>query len=120
MTRHKTHRGREFNMQAFANANGDSVAVGNVPRNARGDIIGPGGKVVATAQEVTAVYYKNNPKAVAKVSIKEDRDPQDQVLDPSEKVVKKRKFKDEDGNKKIEVTYEDGSIEVKDPEDAGS
>lgn len=114
MTRHKTHRGREFNMQAFANANGETVAVGNVPRNARGDILGKGGKVVATAQEIAAAYYKNNPKAVASVSIKEDRDPQEQVMDPSEKVVKKRKFKDDEGNSKVEVTYEDGSMEIKD------
>jgi hypothetical protein len=32
--------------------------------NARGDIIGTGGKVVKTREEILQDYYKNNPRAI--------------------------------------------------------
>ena len=34
-------------------------AVGNAKVNARGDELGPGGKIVRTREEVMAEYYKN-------------------------------------------------------------
>ena len=50
MSKHKTAKGREFNMQAFSASRGTTTAVGNAPRNARGDMLGPGGKIMATSQ----------------------------------------------------------------------
>ena len=36
--------------------------VGNAPVNARGDELGPGGKIVKTREDVLADYYRDNPK----------------------------------------------------------
>jgi hypothetical protein len=41
-------------------------AVGNAKMNARGDKLGPGGKIVKTREEVVAEYYEANPKAKIK------------------------------------------------------
>ena len=38
-------------------------AVGNARVNARGDELGPGGKILRKREEVIAEYYENNPKA---------------------------------------------------------
>lgn len=141
MAKHVTFRGVEFNMTAFADQHGDTRAVGNSGRNARGDVIDAHGKVIATAQQVNAVYNNKNPKAVAKVSITQDPDKrlkgqqpkaqpkpapveplkanpaqpkpeQSKAEDPSQVVVKQRKFMDENGEEKTELTYKDGSVEI--------
>jgi hypothetical protein len=41
-------------------------AVGNANMNARGDKLGPGGKIIKTREQMVAEYYESNPKAVAK------------------------------------------------------
>jgi len=120
MTRHRTALGREFNMAAFSNANGDKVAIGNVLRNARGDIIDARGRVIKTAKEVAETYYSNNPNAVKQVSLKEDGSiPKALEVDsPKEPVVVSNVEIDVDGETKIERTYSDGSMEVVDkPQD---
>jgi hypothetical protein len=38
-------------------------AVGNVKMNARGDLLGAGGKVVSKREDQVAAYYDTNPKA---------------------------------------------------------
>jgi len=102
MSRHRTSRGREFNMQAFASSRGDTVAVGNTFRNAQGDLLGPGGKVVATAQEITGKVYDNNPGASNK-QVK---------LNPLEQEIGRKEVIGADGIPRWEVTYADGSVEV--------
>jgi len=61
-SRYKTHRGREFNMSAFADKNGDTKVVGNVSMNARGDIIDAKGNVKIPTQTISrmAADLKNN------------------------------------------------------------
>lgn len=102
MSRHRTSRGREFNMQAFASSRGDTVAVGNTFRNAQGDLLGPGGKVIATAQEITGKVYDNTPGA-GKKPVK---------LNPLEQEVSRKEVIGADGVPRWEVTYADGSVEV--------
>jgi hypothetical protein len=107
-------------MAAFSNANGDKVAIGNVLRNARGDIIDARGRVIKTAKEVAETYYSNNPNAVKQVSLKEDGSiPKALEVDsPKEPVVVSNVEIDVDGETKIERTYSDGSMEVVDkPQD---
>jgi hypothetical protein len=103
-------------MAAFSNANGDVVAIGNVLRNARGDIIDAKGKVVKTAKEVAESYYNKNPNAVKQVSIKEDGSiPKAIEADtPKEPYIVSNQEIDVDGEIKIERTYSDGSMEVVD------
>jgi len=102
MSRHRTARGREFNMQAFASSRGTTTAVGNSFRNAQGDLLGPGGKVIATAQEITGKVYDNTPKS-SKKPVK---------LNPLEQEVNRKEVIGADGIPRWEVTYADGSVEV--------
>jgi hypothetical protein len=41
-----------------------TVAVGNARVNARGDELGPGGKIIKKREEIMNEYYSNNPNAV--------------------------------------------------------
>lgn len=116
MNRHKTARGREFNMAAFSAQQGDTIAVGNTLRNARGDIIDKTGKVIKTAKEVQEAYYNRNPNAVKKVSIKEDGTlPKVDVVEevvPQDEVTEVKEYTNEQGVDVVEKTFADGSVEV--------
>jgi hypothetical protein len=57
-------RGKEVDLEKLALKNEKEPAVGNAKMNARGDIIGTGGKVVRTREEILQDYYKNNPRAI--------------------------------------------------------
>lgn len=106
MSKHKTARGREFNMQGFASSRGDVTAVGNSNRNARGDLIGPGGKTVATAQEITAMLYDKNPAKTGSAKVK---------INPMEQEIGRKEVIGADGVSRWEVTYADGSVEIEGP-----
>lgn len=110
MSKHKTAKGKEFNMQAFAAARGTTTAVGNAARNARGDLIGPGGKIVATAQEIANKYHDGKLATATSAS-------QTVNLNLAEKEVKRREIVGADGVTRTEVTYADGSVEILKNED---
>ena len=57
---YQTAAGKYVDMEALRMANENVIAVGNMNVNARGDIIGPGGKVVKTAAQVNKEYYAQN------------------------------------------------------------
>lgn len=59
---YKTANGREFNMDQFRQKNELSPAVGNIKVNARGDELGPGGKIVKKRNEILDEYYKDQVK----------------------------------------------------------
>ena len=65
---YRTMQGKVVDMDQLLQRNEMMPAVGNVKMNARGDELGPGGKVVKTREEVMAAYYENNPNAVASQS----------------------------------------------------
>ena len=69
MSKHRTNRGREFNMQAFVNNKGEAVAVGNSNRNARGDLLGSGGKIIATSQQIASELF-NRKSSQASATVK--------------------------------------------------
>jgi hypothetical protein len=78
---HRTMQGREVDMEKLMRQNELMPAVGNMRVNARGDELGPGGKIVKKREDVVAEYYEHNPNAVLKqpqvqVSIVEDRPTQ--------------------------------------------
>lgn len=139
MSAHRTYRGTEFNMAAFADANGNTPALGNSGRNARGDVIDKTGRIIATAQEVNAAYNKKNPKAVAKVSITKDTEARlagqtpkttatpnkpmpttkpnpttksNPVAASADVEVSRKTITLENGDTRTEITYADGSVEV--------
>lgn len=57
-SQHRTARGIPVDMDRLRLANETSIAVGNMKVNARGDQIGPGGKVVKTRAQVLAEKNK--------------------------------------------------------------
>lgn len=77
-------KGQEINFDLLARENQNVIAVGNANLNARGDRLGPGGKIIETAEEIlqkaalrqaadpTTSYDQNNPNAVKMVSIKDN------------------------------------------------
>lgn len=56
-------KGKEIDMEKLSLKNELTPAVGNAKINARGDELGPGGKIVRTKEQILQDYYKNNPKA---------------------------------------------------------
>jgi hypothetical protein len=59
-----TSRGREIDMDKIMTQNELMPAIGNARVNARGDELGPGGKIVKKREEIIAEYYEDNPNAV--------------------------------------------------------
>jgi len=57
-------KGKEIDMEKLVLKNELLPAVGNAKVNARGDELGPGGKILRTKEEILQDYYKNNPRAI--------------------------------------------------------
>ena len=57
-------RGKEIDMEKLSLKHETTPAVGNAKMNARGDLLGPGGKVIKTREQIMQEYYKKNPRAV--------------------------------------------------------
>ena len=112
----RTVRGKEIDMATLVAANDKTVAVSNINMNARGDILGPGGKIEVPAQEVQQEYYKEKVTAPAE-TVKTIDELQAKVKGPKKKdlrttVVEEREF-DRDGKMWIETEFADGSIKEK-------
>jgi hypothetical protein len=61
-------KGKEIDMEKLSLRNELTPAVGNVKVNARGDELGPGGKILRTREEILQDYYKNNPRSAREES----------------------------------------------------
>jgi len=61
---YRTMQGREIDMEKLMRQNELMPAVGNVRVNARGDELGPGGKIIKSKEDVIQEYYEkpNKPK----------------------------------------------------------
>lgn len=57
---YKTANGKRINIDAIVSQNEESIAIGNMRVNARGDELGPGGRIERTREKVMADYYKLN------------------------------------------------------------
>ena len=84
----RSMRGASLDMSRLAADNAHKIAIGNASMNARGDRIGPGGKVIKTHEQITSEYHTNNPKAVKQVAL---RNITQEVLTPAEAVEQLRK-----------------------------
>lgn len=61
---YKSMRGKIVDMDLLRKKNELTPAVGNARVNARGDELGPGGKIVRKREDIIREYYNNNPSAV--------------------------------------------------------
>jgi len=62
--KYRTARGRTLDMDSVRLANEETIAIGNMRVNARGDQLGAGGKVVKTRNQIMKSHYKRPPIAV--------------------------------------------------------
>ena len=77
-----TANGKRINIDAIVSQNEESIAVGNMRVNARGDELGPGGKVERTREKVMADYYKlNTPVATDRMPVPREEPKRDLVDD---------------------------------------
>ena len=68
----KSIRGKEINMQALKFNNQYATAVGNVRKNARGDLLGKNGKIIKTREQINQEYNTKVKNAAVNVSISKD------------------------------------------------
>ena len=61
---HVSLQGKVVDMDLLRQKNELTPAVGNVRVYARGDVLGPGGKIVKKREEVMGDYYRDHPQAV--------------------------------------------------------
>ena len=98
---YKTMQGKQVDMDLLRKRNELTPAVGNARVNARGDELGPGGKIVRKREEVLEDYYRDHPQKVADVKVKAPaEEPKKEVKKAEEPVVKKEDewVEDADGN----------------------
>ena len=99
---YKTMQGKQVDMDLLRKRNELTPAVGNARVNARGDELGPGGKIARKREEVLEDYYRDHPQKVADVKVKA---PAPEEPKPEVKEVKKAE------EPKPEVKKEDGWVE---------
>jgi hypothetical protein len=68
---HRSMQGKEVDMQKLVMQNEMTVAVGNVKVNARGDELGPGGKIIKKREEL----LREAPNSSVKKNV-QDMDPE--------------------------------------------
>lgn len=61
---YRSMQGKTIDMELLAQKNELVPAIGNARMNARGDELGPGGKIVRRREDILAAYYEHNPNAV--------------------------------------------------------
>lgn len=58
---YRSMQGKEVDVDKLRQRNELTLAVGNVKVNARGDMLGPGGKIIKKAEDVASEYYTGRP-----------------------------------------------------------
>lgn len=62
-------RGESIDMGRLMAQHENTVALGNAGMNARGDLVGPGGKVLKKRETIAMEYHNANPRAVRSVPV---------------------------------------------------
>jgi hypothetical protein len=58
---HKSMQGKTIDLDQLRQKNEMTMAVGNARMNARGDELGPGGKILRKREEIVNEYYTGRP-----------------------------------------------------------
>ncbi len=58
---YRSMQGKEIDIDKLRIRNETTLAVGNARVNARGDEIGPGGKIIKKREEIVTEYYTGKP-----------------------------------------------------------
>jgi len=97
---YKTMQGKNVDMDLLRKRNELTQAVGNAKVNARGDELGPGGKIIKKREEVLADYYRDNPTKVPSRNKADVEAPVEEPVaeTPVEETAKDEWVEDADGN----------------------
>lgn len=104
---YKSFQGKAVDMDTLRQRNELTPAVGNARVNARGDQLGPGGKIVKNRDEVLRDYYDEHPQAAP--------DEQATIEQPVEKVTEPVQTKAQ--KKSVENAKKAKAVEASDTED---
>ena len=63
MSVRRTSKGKVIDLDALIKSQEDTISIGNMNVNAKGDRLGPGGEVIQSAEERVREQYENNPPA---------------------------------------------------------
>ena len=82
-------QGKKVDMDLLRQRNELTPAVGNARVNARGDELGPGGKIIKKREDVLGEYYRDHPQAVPnEIPGQGISEPDAETKDAVEKVAK--------------------------------
>jgi hypothetical protein len=71
MVQRRSRQGKVIDFESLLASQGEERAMGNMPINAQGDVLGPNGEVIQKAEDRARAYYKDNPKSsTAQTSLK--------------------------------------------------
>ena len=91
---YKSMQGKQIDMDMLRKRNELTPAVGNARVNARGDELGPGGKIVRNKEDVVAEYYQNAKGVKDEIAVKKS----DAIIDDNGKDITDDWVEDDEGN----------------------
>jgi hypothetical protein len=82
-------QGREIDFEKLIRQNELSPAIGNMRVNARGDELGPGGKIIRSREEIVGEYYENSINTVPKKApvVKKEVEPELEEFEEVDEVI---------------------------------
>ena len=95
-TVYKSMQGKQIDMDMLRQRNELTPAVGNAKVNARGDELGPGGKIIRKKEDLLKEYYENSSSMPEEVAVK--RAPKQEV---AQETVTEKKTKTRTATPKI-------------------
>ena len=89
-TIYKSMQGKQIDMDLLRQRNELTPAVGNAQVNARGDELGPGGKIIRKKEEVLRDYYENSSSMPDEIAVKKpSKTEEPTVVETTAKKVRK-------------------------------
>ena len=97
---YRSMQGKTVDMDLLRQKNELTPAVGNAKVNARGDELGPGGKIIRTREQVLKDYYDSNPGVPDEIAVsrKELAERENTEADPLVVDTQDDWVEDEEGN----------------------
>lgn len=111
---YKTMQGKAIDMDLLRQKNELTQAVGNARVNARGDELGPGGKIIKKREDVLKDFYDDNPMPVPDDAPVKEAVVQEEVESLKDDAPVKTTTTRKSGQTKAEAKVEDEWVEDED------
>lgn len=100
---YRSMQGKVVDMELLSKANELTPAIGNAKMNARGDEIGPGGKIIRKREDLVAEYYDKT-NSVREEQFKRPIAPNQNIQEVSEEAENSNQKKDVKNDRKKNKT----------------